>query len=156
MPVLAYYRTPIGILRASFEDGILCSLVLCDDASACFCDSQPPEAAAVETALNRYFLGDPEAFDRIAFRPQGTLFQMKVWEALRAIPYGQVRTYGEIASAIGQPGAARAVGGACNKNHILLIIPCHRVVAAGGGIGGFAYGTDVKRQLLQLESPNSI
>ena len=156
MPFFADYRTPIGILRASFENGILCSLVLSDAASACGSISLPPEAAALGEALNRYFSGDPEAFDKIDFRPHGTPFQTKVWEALRAIPYGQVRSYGEIASAIGQPGAARAVGGACNKNHILLIIPCHRVVAAGGKIGGFAYGTDIKRQLLQLESRNRV
>jgi len=82
---------------------------------------------------------------------QGTEFQRAVWRQLRAIPRGQYRTYGEIADILGKPGAARAVGGACGANPLLLIIPCHRVLAADGRLGGFSSGLDLKRKLLDLE-----
>lgn len=81
----------------------------------------------------------------------GTPFQQRVWRALLQIPYGTTRTYGEIASAIGNSRASRAVGMACNKNPLLLIVPCHRIVGANGTLTGFAYGTDAKRYLLELE-----
>ena len=81
----------------------------------------------------------------------GTPFQQRVWQALQQIPYGATRTYGAIATAIGNPRASRAVGMACNKNPLLLIVPCHRVVGANGKLVGFAYGTEAKRWLLELE-----
>ncbi len=80
----------------------------------------------------------------------GTDFDREVWRALRAIPAGKVRTYGEVARAIGSPRAARAVGNACGRNPVAIVVPCHRVVAAGG-IGGFGAGLGVKRKLLALE-----
>lgn len=82
---------------------------------------------------------------------RGTPFQRKVWAALKRIPYGQVRSYGDIAKTIGQAGAARAVGGACGKNPIPLFVPCHRVIGSGGRIGGFSCGLAVKRRLMALE-----
>jgi methylated-DNA-[protein]-cysteine S-methyltransferase len=84
-------------------------------------------------------------------RMMGTPFQQRVWQALQQIPYGATRTYGEIASAIGNSRASRAVGMACNKNPLLFIVPCHRVVGANGKLVGFAYGTEAKRWLLELE-----
>jgi len=150
MMTAAYYQTPIGTLYADFDGDLLCTLVL--TAADVPNSADTPAAAALGAALDRYFAGDAHAFDGIAIRMQGTPFQVKVWNALRGIPYGQVRTYGEIAAAIGLPGASRAVGCACNKNHLLLIVPCHRVVSSGGRLGGFALGTDIKRQLLHLES----
>jgi AraC family transcriptional regulator of adaptative response/methylated-DNA-[protein]-cysteine methyltransferase len=80
-----------------------------------------------------------------------TAFQRRVWEALRAIPAGEVRTYGEIAAEIGQPEAVRAVGRACGANPVALAIPCHRVVAADGALGGYRWGVERKRRLLQAE-----
>ena len=82
---------------------------------------------------------------------RGTPFQRRVWEALRAIPYGETRTYSEIAAAVGSPRASRAVGMACHRNPVLLFVPCHRVVAAGGRLGGFACGSETKQFLLTLE-----
>lgn len=149
METTAYYETPIGILRAVFDDGALCTL-LPSDTVGVSSDTDTPAAAALGDALARYFSGDAHAFDDTVLRMRGTPFQRTVWQALRDIPFGQVRTYGEIAAAIGKPGAARAVGGACNRNHILLLIPCHRVTAAGG-IGGFEFGVAIKQQLLRLE-----
>ncbi len=82
---------------------------------------------------------------------RGTVFRQRVWAALRAIPRGQTRTYGQVAAEVGAPGAARAVGAACGANAVMLLIPCHRVVGAGGSLGGFAAGLDRKRALLELE-----
>ena len=83
--------------------------------------------------------------------PQGTMFQKAVWAALRAIPYGETRSYGEIAAAIGKPKAARAVGSANNRNPILIFTPCHRVIGANGALVGFAAGLAMKEALLALE-----
>lgn len=82
---------------------------------------------------------------------EGTSFQIAVWEALRRVPYGDVRTYGEVAALIGRPGAHRAVANACAANRIALLIPCHRVVPAAGGAGGYAWGGETKRALLDME-----
>ena len=82
----------------------------------------------------------------------GTSFQRKVWEALLQIPAGQTESYGQLAAALGRPGAARAVGSACGANPIPLLIPCHRVLASGGGLGGFSGGLHWKRRLLARES----
>lgn len=100
--------------------------------------------------LDQYFRGDRREFD-LPIEVAGTGFQMKVWHALVNIPYGEVRTYGEIAAAVGNPKACRAVGMANNRNPIGIIIPCHRVVAADG-IGGYGWGVDMKKALLELES----
>ena len=82
---------------------------------------------------------------------QGTAFQQRVWEALRQIPPGETRSYGELAAALGNPKASRAVGGANGANNIAVLIPCHRVVAADGSLGGYAYGNAIKRELLDRE-----
>ena len=82
---------------------------------------------------------------------RATAFQRRVWQALRAIPPGETRTYAEVARVIGRPGAARAVGAACARNPLALVIPCHRVVRGDGGLGGYAWGVGRKRRLLQRE-----
>ena len=83
--------------------------------------------------------------------PKGTAFQKAVWAEMNKIPYGEVRTYGQLAAALGKPKAARAVGGACHCNPIAIIQPCHRVVGANGSLTGYAYGLEVKEYLLELE-----
>ena len=108
-----------------------------------------PLASAVD-CLNRYFAGEPENFDH-PLGLQGSLFQMQVWSALRRIPVGKVATYGDIAAQIGRPRSARAVGQACGSNPIVLFVPCHRVVAANGGLGGFGSGLGIKKALLRHE-----
>lgn len=104
----------------------------------------------VATQLQEYFSGARKCFD-LPLAPKGTPFQKLVWQELCRIPYGQTRTYGEIAAAIGKPGAARAVGMACNKNPIWLLIPCHRVVGKSGSLTGYAGGLPMKQALLELE-----
>lgn len=107
----------------------------------------------LQEQLNEYFLGRRRVFT-LPIAPKGTEFQQRVWAALREIPYGETRTYGEIAAAIGSPNASRAVGAACGSNPILLLIPCHRVVGKNGALTGFSAtgGVTTKQGLLKLES----
>ena len=109
----------------------------------------------VLSQLKRYLKGDLKRFDcKLDFK--GTSFQEKVWSALARIPYGQTRSYKEIAQAIGHPKAFRAVGNANGQNFIPLIIPCHRVIESNGGLGGFGHGLKVKKQLLDLERAHGL
>lgn len=101
--------------------------------------------------LHAYFAGDRTAFD-LPLDAVGTPFQLRVWQALREIPYGETRTYGWIAERIGQPTAVRAVGLANSRNPISIVVPCHRVVGATGTLTGYAGGLVCKRTLLDLES----
>jgi AraC family transcriptional regulator of adaptative response/methylated-DNA-[protein]-cysteine methyltransferase len=82
---------------------------------------------------------------------RGTAFQLRVWQELQRIPRGETRSYGEVASAVGVPGGARAVGAACGSNPVSVVVPCHRVVTANGGLGGYAWGLEVKEALLERE-----
>jgi O-6-methylguanine DNA methyltransferase len=100
--------------------------------------------------LSAYFRRELTNFD-VPLDLRGTAFQLKVWTALQDIPYGGTRTYGDIARAIGMPNATRAVGGANHVNPVPIIVPCHRVLAANGKLGGFACGLDYKRLLLDVE-----
>ena len=100
--------------------------------------------------LDAYFRGELREFD-LAIDPRGTPFQKAVWSALREIPYGRTRSYGDLARHIGKPTAFRAVGAANGRNPIPIIIPCHRVVGSDGSLTGFGGGIDVKHRLLALE-----
>ncbi|WP_440956973.1 methylated-DNA--[protein]-cysteine S-methyltransferase [Methanosarcina sp. Mfa9] len=104
----------------------------------------------VSGQLKAYFARELESFD-IKLAPEGTEFQKSVWNALCEIPYGETRTYGEVAKIIGKPKASRAVGLANNRNPISIIVPCHRVIGANGKLTGYASGLDVKAFLLKLE-----
>ncbi len=106
--------------------------------------------ARARRELDQYFAGKRKAFD-IALAPRGTSFQQRVWMALRAIPFGETRTYGQQAALIGSPKAFRAVGLANGKNPIAIIVPCHRVIGADGSLTGFGGGIERKQLLLQLE-----
>ncbi|HZA12592.1 methylated-DNA--[protein]-cysteine S-methyltransferase [Mycobacterium sp.] len=106
-------------------------------------------ADAVEQ-LNAYFAGERTRFD-LDMELVGTTFERRVWAALQTIPYGETRSYGEIAEQIGAPGAFRAVGRANGRNPIGIIVPCHRVIGANGGLTGYGGGLDRKRALLDLE-----
>ena len=108
--------------------------------------------AAVRNAVLAYFSGNATALDGVQTRTGGTAFQQAVWAALRAIPAGQTRTYGQIAQAIGSPRAVRATGMANGQNPIALIVPCHRVIGANGTLTGYAGGVERKRWLLAHEA----
>ena len=106
--------------------------------------------ADVRQQVQAYVDGSLRAFD-VKLNLQGTPFQQRVWDALLTIPYGEIRTYKDIAVSIGKPSAARAVGMANGKNPIPLIVPCHRVIGQQGSLAGFAHGVAAKKQLLVLE-----
>lgn len=108
--------------------------------------------AHVRAAVSAYFAGDPTALNAITVRTGGTDFQRAVWAALRAIPPGQTRTYGQLAAAIGRPSAVRAVGLANGSNPIAVIVPCHRVIGANGTLTGYAGGLERKQWLLAHEA----
>lgn len=114
-------------------------------------DSTTPTLDAARNQLREYFAGTRTSFD-VPLDPVGTPFQLKAWEALRQIPFGETSTYGQQAQRMGSPTAVRAVGAANGRNPISIIVPCHRVVGANGSLTGFAGGLDTKRLLLELES----
>lgn len=105
--------------------------------------------------LDAYFAGRLKAFET-PVAPKGTPFQLRAWEALRKIPYGATRSYGEQARAVGSPNAFRAVGSANGRNPISIIIPCHRVIGANGSLTGFGGGMDRKQLLLDLEQAQTL
>ena len=115
-----------------------------------FPEGETPLTGWAAAELDEYFARRRNAFT-VPMSPHGTAFQLAVWTALRDIPYGQTRTYGEIAAAVGRPRAARAVGMANHDNPLLIFTPCHRVVGKDGALTGFACGLEVKRRLLELE-----
>ena len=144
-----YTDTPIGRLYLAEETGYLVRLDggKADDADILECTSLLEKA---EQQLQEYFSRGRRHFT-LPVHMQGTDFQKKVWQALLQIPYGEIRAYGEIARIIGSPGGARAVGGACNRNPIMIVVPCHRVIGAGGKLVGFGGGLGMKEALLRHE-----
>jgi methylated-DNA-[protein]-cysteine S-methyltransferase len=147
--------SPIGLLSIVASNNAICELGLPgDDRAPDACgvrDDQQPLLRQACTELHEYFAGARRVFT-LPLSPAGTPFQRAVWTAMRAIPYGETRSYGELAAAIGKSGAARAIGQACNRNPIAIIQPCHRVLAAHGAPGGFRAGLAIKQQLLALEA----
>jgi len=145
----AYYPSEIGHLEVIGTDNELLSIRFWDgkDTPA----SKPhPSLREIFKQLDEYFHGTRREF-HVKLENKGTDFQKKVWNELRRIPFGIKASYGEIASRIGQPKAARAVGNANNRNNIVIIIPCHRVIAGDGGLGGFGGGLWRKEWLLKHE-----
>ena len=149
-------ESPLGVLIVTAQEGSVCSIALAKDGSgeATTKNADSEVLRQVARELNEYFAGKRTEFT-FPMRAEGTPFQQKVWQALREIPYGQTRAYGEIASTIGQAKASRAVGMACNRNPIMIAVPCHRVVGASGTLVGYAYGTEIKRKLLTLEQEST-
>jgi methylated-DNA-[protein]-cysteine S-methyltransferase len=149
------YRSPLGVLAVEASDAGIFGLSFGDrgpSRPAVTARARAHVEAAVE-ALEAYFAGEAPRLPHLDLR--GTPFQLAVWDALRAIPWGEVRTYGEIARLLGREGGARAVGAANGQNPIAILVPCHRVVAAGGRLGGYAGGLDVKRWLLAHEAAHA-
>ncbi len=148
--------SPVGTLTLVASDAGLVAVLWPDDAPGRVrltdASDAPdhPVLAAAATQLAEYFAGARTAFD-LPLAPTGTDFQRAVWRALDAIPYGETRSYADIARAIGRPTATRAVGAANGRNPISIVTPCHRVIGASGKLTGFAGGLDAKRILLSLE-----
>lgn len=149
------YNSPIGILEISEDHGKITNLYLCQERRGHEKHSHGQGSELLIKAcrqLDEYFQGKRKYFD-LPISCSGTPFQEKVWRELQNIPYGETRCYEDIAVKIGSPKAVRAVGQANNRNPILLIIPCHRVIHKNGDISGFACGIEAKKYLLDLERP---
>lgn len=152
----ATYSSPLGPIVIESDGEALTGLRFCCEKASAVPKEAPKEAVPTppiiaETIqwLDDYFSGKrPCNVPRLD--PQGTAFQQRVWQALLTIPYGETVSYGEIAQMVGCK-SAQAVGQAVGANPIALIIPCHRVIAAHGKIGGYEYGTEIKKKLLELE-----
>lgn len=143
----------LGKLVLCQHDEALCALHFGEEASLEYAGEvrDTPLLQRTQRQLTEYFVGERRAFD-IPLVMEGTSFQLCVWQALREIPYGEVRTYGEIARRMGRPQACRAVGMANHVNPIAVIVPCHRVIGANGRLTGYAGGLDIKERLLRLEN----
>ncbi len=152
----AYLNTGFGTLLLEANDTHLTRLHFLPEGSVPDLEPLPrktqksPLLAEATTELNEYFAGLRTEFET-PLAPVGTPFQQAVWDALLDIPFGQTRSYAQIAAAIGKPNAARAVGGACHNNPLAIFIPCHRVVGTNGSLTGFAGGLATKEFLLQHE-----
>ncbi len=152
LPVSRYIASPVGGLRLTACGGVLTHLTW-DDAPKASVSGEAADAALLERAvvqLAAYFAGELTTFD-LPLDPAGSPFQRRVWEGMLRIPHGRTRTYGDLAQDV--DGVARAVGRACGANPIPIIVPCHRVVAGGGRLGGFSGGRGIesKRYLLAHE-----
>jgi len=143
--------SPIDSLLLVGDDSGLRSLWMAPHTPPTGARYDPAALADVAAQLAEYFAGERLAFD-LPLAPAGTPFQLKVWMALRDIPYGRTTTYGELAAEIGQPTASRAVGLANGRNPLAVIVPCHRVIGRDGTLTGFGGGLDRKRWLLEHES----
>ena len=144
--------TPIGALRLVSNGSHLVKIEFEDrhqpgEAAANTCDEV---LASTRTQLRQYFSGQRQAFN-LPLAPVGTPFQRQVWQALAEIPWGEVRSYADIARAIQRSKAVRAVGAANGRNPLPIVVPCHRVVGSDGSLTGFAGGLEMKRALLELE-----
>lgn len=143
----AVFAFPVGRLLLACRDGKLVRIGRTDEA----CQNSGEELLLrAKAQLDEYFAGRRRAFD-LPLAVEGSAFQKSVWAALVTIPYGETRTYGELAAQIGRPRACRAVGGANHGNPLSIVIPCHRVIGADGSLTGYGGGLPMKKFLLDLE-----
>jgi AraC family transcriptional regulator of adaptative response/methylated-DNA-[protein]-cysteine methyltransferase len=155
----ACFRSPLGTVLAATTPKGVCAVKLGDDAAKLehLLAEEFSAAELVKDALPELrsrildFISGHGNLARVPMDIRGTVFQRRVWQALRAIPRGETRTYTQIAREIGAPAAVRAVGSACGANPVALVVPCHRAVRTDGGLGGYAWGLKRKKELLALE-----
>lgn len=147
---ISYYESPIGTIEITATDEALTSLVFREAIQPI---KNNPILSATSAQLDEYFNGERRSFN-LPLTATGTEFQRRVWCQLRAIPYGETRSYSDIANNLNNPKAVRAVGSANGKNPISIIVPCHRVIGSNGRLTGYAWGTDKKAWLLKHEAAN--
>ncbi len=145
------FASPIGKIMITEQDNKITQIKFTDE--ECLKENNNISEILLKTKieLEEYFCGIRTDFD-IPIKLNGSNFQISVWNELLNIPYGEVKTYGEIAKLIGNKNASRAVGMACNKNPLMIIVPCHRVIGKNKKLVGYASGIDIKQKLLNLES----
>lgn len=146
-------NTKIGNMIIIEEDNHIVQIEINREIEAKTISKNTPLLEETQKQLKEYFEGNRKEFT-VPLNPKGTKFMKEVWTALQEIPYGEVRSYGEIAKKVGNPKAARAVGMANNRNPIPIIIPCHRVIGTNGKLVGYALGMEMKKTLLELEKTN--
>jgi methylated-DNA-[protein]-cysteine S-methyltransferase len=146
----AYVDSPIGELLLAGDEHVLRELHFAGARPEPTWEHDPEALAEPARQLREYFAGERREFE-LELEMAGTDFQRAVWDLLKAIPYGETTTYGEIANALGRPDRARAVGAANGRNPIAIIVPCHRVIGADGSLVGFGGGLNRKKALLALE-----
>jgi methylated-DNA-[protein]-cysteine S-methyltransferase len=149
-----WMESPVGALRLLSDGEALVGVTMEDRAGGLRLDSADgrgdPLLEKARRELAEWFAGERTTFS-LPLRPRGTPFQLEVWRALCEIPFGETRTYGEIAARLGRPSASRAVGAANGRNPIGIVVPCHRVIGADGTLTGYAGGMERKRWLLEHE-----
>ena len=154
------YISPVGNLAIRIQKGLLTELTLSDGSALGKnnpdlneeCPENRTLAGQIIAQLDEYFAGKRKEFD-LPLSLDGTDFQKKVWHELQQIPYGQAISYKELSSRVkGNPNASRAVGNANGKNPVAIIVPCHRVIAHDGSLGGYSLGLEMKKKLLKLEA----
>jgi len=151
MPNITYFDSPIGRITVAEEGGMIMRLFFETTAIPDgFVEAETPVLREAVKQLNEYFAGGRKSFD-LPLEMRGTEFQKKAWNALCAIPYGETRSYAQVAESIGNPKGTRAVGLANNRNPLAIFVPCHRVIGKNGSLTGFAGGLDAKQWLLDLE-----
>ena len=144
------FDTPAGPMALASEADRLVRVWLPGSPVPMLMPRETPLLKRASDELLEYLSGGRRTFD-LPLAPEGTGFQRKVWQALESIPFGETRSYGQVAEAVGCPGGARAVGGALRANPLPILLPCHRVVAADGSTGGYSGGAALKKRLLTLE-----
>lgn len=149
-PLLLVVNETGAVVRIEFSKGGSRRIVQRMKAAGIGVAEDAGHTAGLRRQLEEYFAGERQEFD-LELAPEGTPFERSVWEELKKIPFGETRSYGEIARAIGHPGAARAVGRANGANPIPIVVPCHRVIGANGSLTGFGGGLEAKERLLELE-----
>lgn len=151
--------SPYGPLTLVATEGVLSALYMTEQRhrppQETFGVVDPRPFGGVIDQLDEYFAGERTEFD-LPLRLDGTPFQRTVWEQLRLIPYGETRSYGQLADALGKSGASRAVGLANGKNPVGIIVPCHRVIGSTGSLTGYGGGLDRKRRLLAFEGSSRV
>ena len=147
----AVYETPFGYMRMKYEGDKIIDLEIITDVEDKGVATEITDMTYNE--IIEYIKGKRKEFD-FPFELRGTEFQNKVWKALCDIPYGETKTYKDIAIAVGNEKASRAIGMACNRNPIMIAVPCHRVVGSNKKLVGYAGGIDMKRSLLDMEKKN--
>lgn len=152
-----FYQTEVGEIGIGEKNGAIVRVTFGRDMGGLPQDFEMVETPLLKLAaveILEYLAGTRKTFD-VPLAPEGTPFQKSVWDALQTIPYGQTATYAEIAAAVGNPKAARAIGRANHDNPIAILIPCHRVVGTNGKLTGYAAGLEIKRALLAIEQENT-
>ncbi len=154
MRISSCCESPVGRICVEEDGENITRIYMAHRGKPCAENGETPLLKEAVRQLSEYFSGERTSFD-LPVMPAGTEFQRTVWDVLKTIPFGETRAYKEVAAAAGNPKGCRAVGMANNRNPVMIVIPCHRVIGSDGSLTGYAGGLDVKEKLLRLEAEYS-